>query len=172
MADLSETWTFFNGAWHEGNVAMIGPRTHGLWLGGPACVHTIELARVCALAQDDCRRQQLVGGDVRPSIVVCAQGEELRCRSMCAHVVRLHNARYGPRTTAQHNRTHATHTCRTHRRTPLRGGSTAGGAAPIPTSVGRPPPNRRCPHTERREADHRPGACRPCMVRVAGNKIA
>lgn len=33
MSDLSETWTFFNGAWHEGNVAMIGPRTHGLWLG-------------------------------------------------------------------------------------------------------------------------------------------
>ncbi len=33
MADDQETWTFFNGAWHEGNVAMIGPRTHGLWLG-------------------------------------------------------------------------------------------------------------------------------------------
>ena len=33
MSDLSETWTYFNGAWHEGNVAMIGPRTHGLWLG-------------------------------------------------------------------------------------------------------------------------------------------
>ncbi len=33
MTDVSETWTFFNGAWHEGNVAMIGPRTHGLWLG-------------------------------------------------------------------------------------------------------------------------------------------
>jgi len=33
MAELSETWTFFNNDWHEGNVAMIGPRTHGLWLG-------------------------------------------------------------------------------------------------------------------------------------------
>lgn len=33
MAEVSETWTFFNGAWHQGNVPMIGPRTHGLWLG-------------------------------------------------------------------------------------------------------------------------------------------
>ncbi|MGI9476770.1 MAG: branched-chain amino acid aminotransferase, partial [Hyphomicrobiaceae bacterium] len=33
MTDVSETWTFFNGAWHEGNVGMMGPRTHALWLG-------------------------------------------------------------------------------------------------------------------------------------------
>ena len=29
----SQTWTFFEGRWHEGNVAIMGPRTHGLWLG-------------------------------------------------------------------------------------------------------------------------------------------
>src|SRR6185437_5115201 len=29
----SQTWTFFEGKWHEGNVPIMGPRTHGLWLG-------------------------------------------------------------------------------------------------------------------------------------------
>jgi len=30
---VSRTWTFFNGAWREGNVPILGPRTHGAWLG-------------------------------------------------------------------------------------------------------------------------------------------
>jgi branched-chain amino acid aminotransferase len=30
---VSESWTFFDGAWHEGNVAIMGPRTHAVWLG-------------------------------------------------------------------------------------------------------------------------------------------
>jgi branched-chain amino acid aminotransferase len=30
---FSQTWTFFEGAWHEGNVAIMGPRTHAAWLG-------------------------------------------------------------------------------------------------------------------------------------------
>jgi branched-chain amino acid aminotransferase len=30
---ISATWTFFEGAWHEGNVPIMGPRTHGAWLG-------------------------------------------------------------------------------------------------------------------------------------------
>lgn len=29
----SKTWTFFEGDWHEGNVPIMGPRTHGAWLG-------------------------------------------------------------------------------------------------------------------------------------------
>ena len=29
----TKTWTFFEGDWHEGNVAIMGPRTHGAWLG-------------------------------------------------------------------------------------------------------------------------------------------
>jgi branched-chain amino acid aminotransferase len=33
MADLSTTWTWFDGAWHEGNPALIGPRSHAFWLG-------------------------------------------------------------------------------------------------------------------------------------------
>lgn len=30
---VSKTWTFFEEAWHEGNVPIMGPRTHGAWLG-------------------------------------------------------------------------------------------------------------------------------------------
>ena len=29
----SRTWTFFDGSWHEGNVPIMGPRTHAAWLG-------------------------------------------------------------------------------------------------------------------------------------------
>ena len=28
----SQTWTFFEGAWHEGNKPIMGPRTHAAWL--------------------------------------------------------------------------------------------------------------------------------------------
>ena len=27
------TWTFVDDDWHEGNVAIVGPRTHAFWLG-------------------------------------------------------------------------------------------------------------------------------------------
>ena len=27
------TWTYVDGDWHEGNVAVIGPRSHAMWLG-------------------------------------------------------------------------------------------------------------------------------------------
>jgi branched-chain amino acid aminotransferase len=29
----SKTWTFYEGDWHEGNVPIMGPRTHAAWLG-------------------------------------------------------------------------------------------------------------------------------------------
>jgi branched-chain amino acid aminotransferase len=29
---FSRTWTYFEGDWHEGNVAIMGPRTHAAWL--------------------------------------------------------------------------------------------------------------------------------------------
>ncbi len=32
-AAQSTTWTFVDGDWHEGNVALIGPRSHAMWLG-------------------------------------------------------------------------------------------------------------------------------------------
>ena len=30
---VSPTWTFYEGAWRDGNQAILGPRTHGAWLG-------------------------------------------------------------------------------------------------------------------------------------------
>jgi branched-chain amino acid aminotransferase len=32
-AVFSKTWTFLDGDWHEGNVPIMGPRTHAAWLG-------------------------------------------------------------------------------------------------------------------------------------------
>jgi branched-chain amino acid aminotransferase len=32
LGDCSKTWTFFQGDWHEGNVPLMGPRTHAAWL--------------------------------------------------------------------------------------------------------------------------------------------
>jgi branched-chain amino acid aminotransferase len=29
----SQTWTWFDGGWHEGNPGIVGPRTHAFWLG-------------------------------------------------------------------------------------------------------------------------------------------
>lgn len=29
----SKTWTFVDGDWHEGNVPLLGPRSHAMWLG-------------------------------------------------------------------------------------------------------------------------------------------
>lgn len=31
-AALTRTWTYFEGQWHEGNVPIMGPRTHAAWL--------------------------------------------------------------------------------------------------------------------------------------------
>src|SRR5450432_3593426 len=28
----SKTWTYFQGEWHEGNIGIMGPRTHAAWL--------------------------------------------------------------------------------------------------------------------------------------------
>ncbi|WP_442756758.1 branched-chain amino acid aminotransferase [Methylocystis sp. JAN1] len=30
---VSQTWTFHRGAWRDGNAPILGPRTHGAWLG-------------------------------------------------------------------------------------------------------------------------------------------
>src|SRR2546423_3701313 len=32
-SNVSKTWTFLEGDWHEGNVAIMGARTHAAWLG-------------------------------------------------------------------------------------------------------------------------------------------
>jgi branched-chain amino acid aminotransferase len=33
MAWYSQTWSWFDGGWHEGNPGLIGPRSHAAWLG-------------------------------------------------------------------------------------------------------------------------------------------
>ena len=33
MNEWSATWTWVDGDWHEGNVPIVGPRTHAMWLG-------------------------------------------------------------------------------------------------------------------------------------------
>ena len=33
MAEWSRTWTYVDGDWHEGNVPVLGPRSHAMWLG-------------------------------------------------------------------------------------------------------------------------------------------
>ncbi|MEM1045220.1 MAG: branched-chain amino acid aminotransferase [Pseudomonadota bacterium] len=33
MAEWSQTWTYCDGAWHEGNLQIMGVRTHAAWLG-------------------------------------------------------------------------------------------------------------------------------------------
>jgi branched-chain amino acid aminotransferase len=32
-AALTATWTYVDGDWHEGNVPLVGPRSHAMWLG-------------------------------------------------------------------------------------------------------------------------------------------
>lgn len=33
LKPVSQTWTFFQGEWRDGNAPILGPRTHGAWLG-------------------------------------------------------------------------------------------------------------------------------------------
>ncbi|MCB1492834.1 MAG: branched-chain amino acid aminotransferase [Rhodobiaceae bacterium] len=33
MTEWSTTWTWIDGKWHEGNVPILGPRSHAFWLG-------------------------------------------------------------------------------------------------------------------------------------------
>jgi branched-chain amino acid aminotransferase len=54
---FSQTWTFFAGEWHEGNVPIMGPRTHGLWLGSTVF--------------DGARAFEGAGARSRPSLRAC-----------------------------------------------------------------------------------------------------
>jgi branched-chain amino acid aminotransferase len=62
MAELSKTWTWIEGNWLEGNPGIVGPRTHGLWLG--SCVFdgarafegvTPDIDRHCARVQNSAK---------------------------------------------------------------------------------------------------------------------
>ena len=59
----SRTWTFYAGDWHEGNVALFGPRTHSIWLGssvfdGARAFEgvTPDIDRHCARVNDSARK--------------------------------------------------------------------------------------------------------------------
>ncbi len=59
----SKTWTFFEGDWHEGNVGIMGPRTHAAWLcsvvfdGARAFEGvTPDLALHCARVNDSAKK--------------------------------------------------------------------------------------------------------------------
>src|SRR5688572_28846358 len=64
--DWSKTWTFFEGDWHEGNVPIMGPRTHAAWLGssvfdGARAFEGVapDLDRHCARVNDSATRLRL-----------------------------------------------------------------------------------------------------------------
>lgn len=33
LRSVSQTWTYYQGEWRDGNTPILGPRTHGAWLG-------------------------------------------------------------------------------------------------------------------------------------------
>ena len=62
MTDWSQTWTFIDGDWHEGNAPIMGARTHAAWLS--SCVFdgarafegvTPDLDRHCERVNDSAR---------------------------------------------------------------------------------------------------------------------
>ncbi len=62
MTDWSQTWTFIDGDWHDGNAPIMGARTHAAWLG--SCVFdgarafegvTPDLDRHCRRVNDSAR---------------------------------------------------------------------------------------------------------------------
>jgi branched-chain amino acid aminotransferase len=62
-ANWTKTWTFFEGDWHEGNVPIMGPRTHAAWLcsivfdGARAFEGvTPDLDRHCARVNDSAKK--------------------------------------------------------------------------------------------------------------------
>lgn len=70
MADLkpwySKTWTYFQDKWHEGNVPMMGPRTHAAWLcsivfDGARCFEgvTPDLELHCARVNESAKKLYL-----------------------------------------------------------------------------------------------------------------
>jgi branched-chain amino acid aminotransferase len=62
-AAVTATWTFFDGDWHEGDLRIMGPRTHACWLGsmvfdGARAFEgvTPDLDRHCARVNESARR--------------------------------------------------------------------------------------------------------------------
>ena len=66
VAWYSQTWNWFDGAWHEGNPPLMGPRTHAAWLGSTV----FDGARVFEGVMPDidrhCAPRQPLRGRARP----------------------------------------------------------------------------------------------------------
>lgn len=95
---LSKTWTFYEGDWHEGNVPIMGPRTHAAWLGsmvfdGARAFDgvTPDIDLHCARVNESARRfflKPLVAADdwvglVRDGLERFEARAELYIRPMC-----------------------------------------------------------------------------------------
>jgi len=55
-ATWSKTWTFFNGDWHEGNLPIMGIRTHAAWLGSSVFDGARIFERVAPDLDSHCQR--------------------------------------------------------------------------------------------------------------------
>jgi branched-chain amino acid aminotransferase len=97
MATWSRTWTWYEQDWHEGNVPILGPRSHAFWLGssvfdGARAFEgvTPDLERHCARVNDSARTLHLdpqVGveemvGLAREAVAKFTPGAELYIRPM------------------------------------------------------------------------------------------
>ncbi len=61
----SRTWTFFDDAWHEGNVPIMGPRTHGAWLGSTVFDGARAFEGVAPDLEHHCRRINVSAAGLR-----------------------------------------------------------------------------------------------------------
>jgi branched-chain amino acid aminotransferase len=69
---FSGTWTFFEGDWHEGNVAIMGVRTHATWLGSTVFDGARAFEGVAPDLDRHCARVNLsaVNFGLRPAVPV------------------------------------------------------------------------------------------------------
>jgi branched-chain amino acid aminotransferase len=97
MATWSQTVTWYAGNWHDGNVPILGPRSHAFWLGSSVfdgarafeCV-TPDLDRHCARVNDSARALHLnpyvdpkdMVGLAHEALAKFAPGAELYIRPM------------------------------------------------------------------------------------------
>lgn len=97
MATWSKTWTYYNGDWHEGNVQIMGVRSHASWLGssvfdGARAFEgvTPDLDRHCArvnksakaIGLNPTKSDQEILGIARDAVKKFAKGAELYIRPM------------------------------------------------------------------------------------------
>ena len=106
MADWSRTWTYLDGDWHEGNVPVLGPRSHAMWLGSSVfdgarafegvtpdldrhCARVNASATALGLAADGERRDDR-GTDARGPEALRCEGRDLHPADVLGGAGRLH----------------------------------------------------------------------------------